>query len=182
MRLRTILIFVIALTLLGAMYAQRRGRGRNPFGYWEDNPAPFPPDGNEKTEYVFARLQYPSFGRGFYGRGGPRGWGGRRGGGGSWTTDFPKADRQFLQGVRRLTRIHTRSVEEVVDLNSDDIYDWPWIYGVEVGQWDLSDDQAAKLRDYLLRGGFLMVDDFHGTYEWDVYLASMQRVVPDRPS
>lgn len=177
MRFRTVLILIITLTLLGALYAQRRGRGRGRFGYGEDNPAPFPPDGNEKTEYVFARLQYPSFGRGYYGRGGRGGWWGR----GDWTTDYPKADRQFLQGVRRLTRIHTRSVEQVVDLNSDDIYDWPWIYGVEVGHWDLSDDQAAKLRDYLLRGGFLMVDDFHGTYEWDVFLASMQRVFPDRP-
>jgi len=86
-----------------------------------------------------------------------------------------------VQGVRRLTRIHTRSVEQVVDLDSDEIYNWPWIYAVEVGHWALTDAQCKRLRDYLLRGGFLMVDDFHGTWEWENFMASMSRVFPDRP-
>jgi hypothetical protein len=164
LRARTLLIPTLALVCFGVLAAQRLR-----FSDLEDNPAPFPPDGHEKTEFAFARLMYPSIGRGY--------WGWR----GSWTTDYPKADRQFVQGVRRLTRIHTRSVEEVVDLDTDKIYDWPFVYAVEVGHWDLSDQQAAKLRDFLLRGGFLMVDDFHGTYEWDVFLASIQRVFPERP-
>ena len=54
-------------------------------------------------------------------------------------------------------------MEHVVDLDTDDIFNYPWMYAVEVGQWYLSDEQAPKLREYLLRGGFLMVDDFHGT-------------------
>lgn len=161
---RRALVILLLVTALG--YGQRR---RIPWLWEEDTPAPIPPDANEKTEFVFARLRYPTFGFGY--------WGAR----GAWTTDYPKADRQFLQGVRRLTRIHARSVEEVVDLDSDAIYDWPWIYAVEVGHWDLTDEQCRRLRDYLLRGGFLMVDDFHGTYEWDVFLASMKRVFPDRP-
>jgi hypothetical protein len=45
----------------------------------------------------------------------------------------------------------------------------------------LTEAQAEKLREYLLRGGFLMVDDFHGTEEWAVFAASMRRVFPDRP-
>ncbi len=164
MRVRLTAMVAIVLTLTGVLYAQRRGR------YWyTEEDVPLPPDATEKTEFVFARLRYPTFGGSYWGRRG------------AWTTDSPKADRQFLQGVRRLTRIHTRSVEQVVDLDSDEIYDWPWVYAVEVGHWELSDAQAARLRDYLLRGGFLMVDDFHGTYEWDVFLASMQRVFPDRP-
>jgi hypothetical protein len=52
---------------------------------------------------------------------------------------------------------------------------------VEVGGWELSDAQAKRLRDYLDRGGFLMVDDFHGTYEWAAFMASLERVFPDRP-
>jgi len=85
-------------------------------------------------------------------------------------------------GVRRLTRLHTRSVEGVVELDgSDEIYNWPWLYAVEVGNWYLDYEEAAQLRDYLLRGGFLMVDDFHGTWEWEAFLDSMQRVFPDRP-
>ena len=51
----------------------------------------------------------------------------------------------------------------------------------EVGHWDLTDEQAKKLREYLLRGGFFMCDDFHGTDEWQVFEASMKRVFPDRP-
>jgi len=167
MRLRAAVMLapVLGLAIWSILYAQG---GFPRFWDEEDNPAPIPADANEKTEFAFARLRYPSI-RGSY-----------RWFRGGWATDYPKADRQFVQGVRRLTRIHTRSVEQVVDLDSDEIYNWPWIYGVEVGHWSLSDKQATRLRDYLLRGGFLMVDDFHGTFEWDVFMASMNRVFPDR--
>ena len=93
----------------------------------------------EKTEFAFARLRY----RLLTGR-----WRG-----GSWGTDSNKAERQFVQGVRRLTRIHTRSVEEIIDVDSDEVYNWPWLYAVEVGHWSLSQSQAKRLRDYLDRGG-----------------------------
>lgn len=154
------------LLILGAgLFAQRGFRS-----FWdeEDNPAPIPPDAGEKTEFVFGRLRYPGFRGRYWGRG-------------SWSTDYPKADRQFLQGLRRLSRIHTRSVEQVVDIDSDEIYQYPWLYAVEVGHWELNERQAQRLRDYLNRGGFLMVDDFHGSYEWDVFYLSMSRVFPDRP-
>ena len=73
-------------------------------------------------------------------------------------------------------------LEQPVNLDDgDDVFDWPWLYGVEVGHWDLTDAQTQKLRDYLLRGGFFMVDDFHGTQEWAIFMASIQRVFPDRP-
>ena len=138
----------------------------------EDNPAPVPKDAFEHTEWTFARLRYPS---------------GRYSGYGSEQRQlahrFPQADRQFLQGVRRLTRIHTRSTEQVIDLIGDpeEIFNWPWVYAVEVGHWDLTDEQCKLLREYLLRGGFLMVDDFHGTFEWEVFMQSMSRIFPDRP-
>lgn len=171
MRLRSVTIAaLLTLLLWGALHGyQRRSR---PWWYEDDEGIATPPDAGEKTEYAFARLKYPSFSAG------PGGiWAMR----GNWTIDYPKADRQFVQGVRRLTRIHTRSVEQVVDIDSNEIYDWPWIYAVEVGHWELNDSQAKRLRDYLLRGGFLMTDDFHGTYEWDVFMQSMSRVFPDRP-
>ena len=153
---------------LGASLLAWQGRYWGFRGEVDNDDAPFPPDGHEKTEFVFARLRYPSV---------RFAWGFR----GNWATDYWKADRQFVQGVRRLTRIHVRSVEQVVDLDSDEIYNWPWIYAVEVGHWDLTDAQCRRLRDYLLRGGFLMVDDFHGTWEWETFMASLSRVFPDRP-
>jgi len=131
-----------------------------------------PTDYRDPAEWVFARLMYPSLG-----------WGGEwQFGGTSWTIDYPRADRHIASLVRRLTVIDARSVEQPVNLDDgDDVFNWPWLYAVEVGQWDLSEAQAAQLREYLLRGGFLMVDDFHGSREWRTFVESMQRVFPDRP-
>jgi hypothetical protein len=164
----------LVFLLLGLASAYQVGF-KPPAGLWDDD-APIPKDANEKTEWAFARLKFPSMRRG---RGGFRGFG--FGGFGSWITDYPRADRQFAQGVRRLTRIHTSSGERVIDLDTEELFFWPWIYAVEVGRWDLTDQQCARLREYLMRGGFLMVDDFHGTREWAVFMASLQRVFPDRP-
>ena len=166
-------IGLIVIPLLGLL-AQH---GFREYPYEENNPAPVPVGFDEKTEWAFARLRYTN------GFGGGGGFGRRGRGRGRWATDYPKADRQFLQGVRRLTRIHARTAEQVVDLDldDDDIYYWPWVYTLEVGGWNLSDRQSAKVRDYLLRGGFLMIDDFHGGYEWDGFVAGMSRIFPDRP-
>ena len=171
-RLKAVVVVGLALVLFGTLTAFQRYN--NTYEYEMQNPALDPPDAGEKTEYAFARLRYRSIGRGFGGRR-------FRGGGNSWATDSNKAERQFVQGVRRLTRVHVRSVEQIIDVDTDDMYDWPWLYAVEVGRWELNDPQAKRLRDYLDRGGFLMIDDFHGTQEWDTFLASMQRVFPDRP-
>jgi hypothetical protein len=150
----------------------------------EYNSFPTPPDYRERTEFVFARMMYPDVVFGGRGRGRGRRFGGGwdwRQGGTAWTIDYPRCDRHFAVALRRLTRIHTRSVEEAVNIEEGDHFDWPWLYGVEVGHWDLDDDIAQGLREYLLRGGFLMVDDFHGSFEWEIFLASMKRVFPDRP-
>ena len=131
-----------------------------------------PPDWNQKTEWTRARLIYHSL---LAPHGYPDGF--RR-----WTIDYPRSDRLLLQGIRRLTRIDTRSVEQSVPLDgTDEVYNWPTLYAVEVGYWDLSDAEAAQLREFLLRGGFFMCDDFHGTIEWDNFMRGMSKVFPDRP-
>jgi hypothetical protein len=160
--------------LLGALYGQRPFR-ELPGVEYEDFPRPR--DWQEKTEWVFARLMYPPIGRG---------WGFRYGqdwthGASNWTIDYPRSDRHFATAIRRLTRLHVRSVEQPVNLDEGDVYDWPWLYGVEVGHWDLTDNQAKTLREYLLRGGFFMCDDFHGSQEWEIFSSGMKRVFPDRP-
>ena len=175
MRFRSaVLLIVAALGLLGALRAQRSFRQYNAAEY-ED--FPLPPDWSMKTEWTRARLRYPSV----YARFGGEDL--------NWTIDYPRSDRHLLQGVRRLTRIDARSVEQVVDLDgSGEVNNWPMLYAVEVGHWVLPEDQAAELREFLLRGGFLMVDDFHGDQpyhnvasEWQVFVASMKKVFPDRP-
>ncbi len=167
-----------AIALALTLYAQRPFR-QFPGREYED--FPLPPDWQEKTEWTFARLMYPPstriYGRGFRGYG-RASW---TQGYSSWTTDYPRSDRHFSMALRRLTRIHARSVEQPVNLDEGDQYDWPWLYAVEVGHWELTDDQAKALREYLDRGGFLMVDDFHGTNEWAIFEYSMKKVFPDRP-
>jgi hypothetical protein len=160
---------LLAVTLLGVAYAQRFRGGYFPFRESDDDI--MPADAGDRTEFVFARLMYPSW------RSNDAFWSRR----GHWSIDYPKADRQFVQGVRRLTRLNVRSVEQVVNLDSDEIMNYPWVYVVEPGHWDLKDTQVKKLREYLLKGGFLMTDDFHGSMEWDIFMLSMQRVFPDRP-
>ena len=161
---RVALLFLLA----GSLWAFQRGI-RNLFPDSDDETPPA--DGNEKAEFMWSRLRYSNF------QGGGGMWARR----GAWTVDYPKADRQFLQGVRRLTRLQTRSMEHIVDLISDDIFDYPFVYAVEVGHWSLPDAQARKLREFTDRGGFLMTDDFHGTFEWDVFTTSLNKGFGDRP-
>jgi hypothetical protein len=178
-----LLIAVLALATALPAFQNFRKPWRE-YPAFEYNDFPIPPDYQERTEFVFARLMYPN--AQFYGRG--RGYGRRFGAdwreggrGVFWTMDYPRSDRHFMLALRRLSRIHARSVEQAINVDDGDQYDWPWLYGVEVGHWDLTDSQAKGLREYLLRGGFLMVDDFHGGLEWDIFNRSMQRVFPDRP-
>ena len=140
---------------------------------------PLPPDYQAKTEWTFARLMFPGGGvdDGYY----PRFQGDYHGGLSLWTQDFPRADRHFSLAVRRLTLIHTRSVEQVVDLDEGDAYDWPWLYAVQVGEWGLTAREGRELREYLLRGGFFLADDLHGAYEWSVFERGIKLAFPDRP-
>ena len=172
---RVIILATSGILAAGAIYAIQPFREYPGVEY---SNFPLPPDYQEKTEWVFARLMYPPVNR-YYG--GFEFLGDWRQGGSNWTMDYPRSDRHFSAALRRLTRIHARSAEQPVNLDDHDVYDYPWLYGVEVGHWNLSDDQAKTFREYLLRGGFFMCDDFHGTIEWEVFTASMQRVFPDRP-
>ncbi len=170
------------LSVLGVVYAAHRNLPQPfrqyPGDEYHEGQIHLPTDFEEKTEYVFARLMYPSIEDARFHH---AGWDWRQGHS-SWTNDYPRADRHFLQAVRRLTRLDTRSVEQPVSLDDqDDVFNYPWLYAVFVGEWDLSDHQAHTLRDYLLRGGFLMCDDFWGSRDWSIFQASMRKIFPERP-
>ncbi|MBS1834655.1 MAG: DUF4159 domain-containing protein, partial [Acidobacteria bacterium] len=146
-----------------------------------DSAVALPPDYAARTEFVLGRLMYPSAGRG---RGGGN-WGG--GGGGSawlqggtnWTVDYPKGDRFFAQAIRRLTRIDVRSVEQPVNpLDGDDIFNWPYLHVGMPSTWNLTPEYAAKVREYLNRGGFLVCDSFFGTQEWEGFKTGMDLILP----
>ena len=85
------------------------------------------PDWQEKTEFAFARLMFPPGPLNGY-RGRDADW---HTGISLWTQDYPRADRHFAQAVRRLTRIHVRSVEQPVNLEEGEAWDEPWLYAFE---------------------------------------------------
>jgi hypothetical protein len=163
LRLR-MLVVILALGLSTVLMAFQY----DDFSPWRVAEAPH--ETNEKAEFTFGRLRFATSAGSF------GGW--RRGG---WSEDFPKADRQFAEGIRRLTRLDARTTEKVLDLDSDEIFNWPWIYAVNVGRWDFTAAQAKRLHEYLLRGGFLLADNFHGAAEWETFLAGMRKVFPERP-
>ncbi len=145
------------LACLSALFAFQRPFREFPGVEYSLGEIPLPPDYQEKTEWAFARLMFPPGPlNGYHGRDcrlARRQF--------LWTQDFPRADRHFSLAVRRLSRIHVRSVEQIVNLDEGDAYDWPWLYAVQVGEWGLTDKQGQALREYCLRGGFFMADDFH---------------------
>jgi hypothetical protein len=183
---RALCLAACSLLLIGAVYAFQK-----PFRVYPSlegyDQIPIPPDWQENAEYVFARLMYPQHP---YARFGGRGGRGRFGGGvmmdwregfTSWTQDYPRADRHFAAALRRLTRVHVRSVEQPVNPDDvDDFYNWPFLAAGEMGDWLLTDVQAKTVREYLLRGGFLLLDDFWGPEEYARFDETMKRIFPDR--
>jgi hypothetical protein len=152
-----ILMFVLA-SLTGTLYAQ--------FGFRRNfGPTPGQPPAGEAAEWTFARLAYD----------------GAQGERPLWDVDFPGAEEHFSEAVGRLTRINPHETGYVVSPDFDDLFDYPWIYAVEPHSWSFTADQAARMREYLLRGGFMMVDDFHGEYEWQAFVNGLRRIFPDRP-
>lgn len=119
-------------------------------------------------EFYFTRGIYSDGSRGFYG-------------GERWAIDYPKADIQFLIGLRRLTYVNAFESDNAIALDDPDLRSYPFLYILEVGYMSLTPSEIDGLRSYLLAGGFLVVDDFWGSREWYVFESEMRRVFPDRP-
>jgi hypothetical protein len=166
-RRRLLVALVAAVGLLMAQHGYRSNR-RAQYEHEMQDPIDDPPDALEKTEFAFARLRYRSPRDGYFRRFA------------RWGTDSNKSERLFMKALRRLTRVHVRSIEEIVDVDSDEMFNWPFLYAVGVGDWSLTDAHAARLREYFQRGGFLMVDDFHNEREWANFMAGIHKIFPDR--
>jgi hypothetical protein len=107
-----------------------------------------------------------------------------RGDGGGWLTDYPLADIDLSIRLAELTKTPVafdragQPQHLIVRLTDDELFQCPFIMMQEVGTIFLSDDDAARLRMYLLKGGFLWVDDFWGSYAWDVWASQIRKVFP----
>ena len=159
---------------------------QNPFREypsWEPHNMTLPKDYNIPAEWTFARLMYPTthyqfdwqseYRRGFD-------W---REGNTNWTIDYPRSDRHLAaaaapaHAAQRRARWSSRSISTATTTSSTT----PGCTPSETGHWELTPPQIVKFREFLLRGGFFMCDDFHGADEWQVFMETMQKVFPDRP-
>jgi len=157
-----------ALVLLAIAAFAQRGRISDEE---DDGPRPnFP----TQSEFHFIRVEYtdlPEFHRSWS-------YASRRGTGtGWWIVDWPDADDHFSTGVQRLTRVDTGDPRHV-RLTDDRLFEYPWIYATQTGWWGLTDAETKRLREYLLRGGFIVVDDFWGDEQWRIFRETMSRVLP----
>ncbi len=140
----------------------------------DEGPCPAFPS---SAEFHFIRVEYTDLPRyhrrwGYASRGATgEGW---------WIVDWPDADDHFTLGVQRLTRVEAGDPRHL-RLTDDRLFDYPWIYATQTGWWGLTDSETARLREYLLRGGFVVVDDFWGPDQWEVFRQTMHRVLPEEP-
>ena len=118
-------------------------------------------------EFYFSRVQYSGYGRGY------------RWGRGRWATDYPKADRIFLSFIDRLlSNLDAYEHEHTVRLNEPELRRFPFLYALEVGSMALTEPEIVGLRDYLLSGGFLVIDDFWGSRQWANWEYEIRSVLP----
>ncbi|HEX6985795.1 MAG TPA: DUF4159 domain-containing protein [Planctomycetaceae bacterium] len=117
--------------------------------------------------FTFVRVEYDSYG-------------GRGRWGGGWLTDFPDSDLNFSYRLQQLTSLRVDPEPITLRLTDERLFDYPFVYMIEPGALYFSDDEVKALRRYLLNGGFLMVDDFWGDYEWENFYQQIKRVFPDR--
>jgi hypothetical protein len=149
--------------LTGIAVAQFGGRGQNP------NPLPEFPE----AEFHMARLAYYS-----------PGCAGSRGMCNSyWAIDYPLAEMHFIPALERFTRIESSEDSAHIRLTDEELFDYPFLLIQQPGinPWSPSDQEANTLRNYLLRGGFLVADDFHGEQEWINFESAIKRVLPEFP-
>jgi Domain of unknown function (DUF4159) len=180
-RTRILALSAAVLLLAVGAFAQRGRRGGGGgfgggFGGFGEGPSSDPIPVRE-ADFHFIRVQYvdrPGMGAGFRfasrnGQG--RGW---------WMQDWPDAENHFTVGIQRLTRIDIGDPRYVA-LSDPKLFDYPWIYLTQAANWEISSKDAENLREYLMRGGFLVTDDFWGENEWELFRETMDRVLPGRP-
>jgi hypothetical protein len=144
------LIALVVLVLFSEVHAQRYGG----FGISE-NDAP-------ETEFIFARWQYGGFRSG-------------------WEHDYPDAEEHINQVMKEATGINVDiSSYQIVPIASKDIFNYPFGYISEPGMMNLNDTEVKNFREFVDRGGFVMLDDFDGQRQFQVMAQNMKRVFPDR--
>jgi hypothetical protein len=176
--LLAVVAFVVLIAITCVVEAQfggggRRGR-RGPAASANDTVAPTESDrkgvpewevdpGFKSDCFTFVRIRYTSRWRGD-----------------AWWTDAPDSDLNFSFRLQQMTSLKVDPKGRILELTDPELFDYPFIYMLEVGSLEFSEEEITCLRRYLLNGGFLMVDDFWGEAEWENFREQIERVFPNR--
>jgi hypothetical protein len=114
-----------------------------------------------QTEFIFARWSYAS--------------------GSGWNHDYPAAEEHINQIMSEATKLDVHKMSyKIIPIDSDEIFKYPFGYISEPGQMDLTEQEVKNFREFVDRGGFVMLDDFDGERQFAVMAYNIQRVFPDR--
>jgi hypothetical protein len=175
-----VVLVLVALVLAStphAASAQRGGRGN--FQSYFGSPDDFytPPDfkGNPAYDgrFTFARIKYRGYGH----------WSGSEGPG--WSHDYPNADEHLVKILKEVTTLHPYLPKKgmaggvIVALDDPELFKYPIAYFSEPGGWAPNEKEVLGMRNYLLKGGFVLFDDFGGQQDWNNLLLHMRRALPD---
>lgn len=117
------------------------------------------------TEFVAARWHF-----------GTNGYIGHMG----WSHNYPQSDRHLNQFLERVTRINVKEGSyRIIELGSDEVFDFPFAYVSEPGEMELTDQEVVNLREFVGRGGFILMDDFDGPVQWAQMHSQIRRAFPD---
>jgi len=170
LRHRKLIIALLLLLIVHVAVAQRYRGGRrrrttnlDEYRQYKNIPNWKNADGFAEDTFTFARVKYSSMWRGD-----------------NWRIDWPDSDLNFSLRLQQLTTMKVNPDPIVVELSDDKLFDYPFLYMIEPGGIYLEEDEVKNLRRYCENGGFLMVDDFWGDEEYNVFHEQIKRVFPNR--
>jgi hypothetical protein len=156
---RTTRLFVGLAVVLTATLALAQGFGRFRGERIQQNQPP-------PTEFIAARWHF-----------GTNGNIGHMG----WSHNYPYSDQNLNEFLERTTGIDVDVMSyRIVELGSDEVFDYPFAYVSEPGEMELTDQEVENLREFIARGGFILVDDFDGPWQWEQMKSQVRRAFPDR--
>jgi hypothetical protein len=170
---RPLLVVVLACALAAAAFAQRRF---DDFGFGGYR-ARVPPIHNVPYDgrFTFVRIKYETAPGGYWAGGRP-----------AWVHGYPLAEQNLMRIMTDMSELdpHVDDIN-VLTLDDPELFKYPVAYIIEVGWWSLTDVEAAALRAYIQKGGFVIVDDFKmlgwrgtDTGGWEPFAQNMNRVLP----